>query len=200
MKIKKGFTLVELMVTITIAGILGLIAVPSMVKWNKKDKFINQTREIIDTINDARAAALSDKKCPTSNESSVAWGIRLTEESKEINLMCYHGSSKETVKILQLDNNVKIDNNGYYYIKSNDPTYNGTLFDLISKTIDITFSAEKERAKIWISNLNPIPSVYDINKIQLTFEFSEDVNEKRTICFDRIAGFPTISKDSNCAE
>jgi len=198
MKNKKGFTLVELMVAIAISAILAVIAVPSMVKWNKKDKFINQTREIIDTINDARAAALSDKKCPTSQNPSVAWGWQWNGSNKKVNLLCYYidtNSGTETSEIMrsdELDDNIQVNNTGYYITSSSN------LFDPSSKNIDILFSAEKERAKIIVPSLNL--GDYDINKIQLTFEFTEDTNDKRTICFDRIAGFPTISKNSNCAE
>lgn len=58
----KGFTLIELMVTITVMAILIAIAVPSFNKWLSKYQIEADTKDIYALIQDSRAKAFSQKE------------------------------------------------------------------------------------------------------------------------------------------
>ena len=197
MKNKQGFTLIELVVTLTISAILALISVPSMLKWYRKDKFINQTREIVDTINDARAAALSDKKC-SNGDASESWTFSMKNDGfslkcKDINGVVQNDEKKFSNFVIFDFASVKINNNSQY---ETPPSYPGNLGDLATKSLNLKFSNTSGRPQIYFEDNDD----FSIRKTKFKFHYSEDNNEKRTICFDRISGYPTISKTSDCAE
>ncbi|UOD34524.1 prepilin-type N-terminal cleavage/methylation domain-containing protein [Deferribacteraceae bacterium V6Fe1] len=59
---KKGITLIELMVTITVMAVLIAIAIPSFNKWLSKYQIEADTKDIYALIQDARAKAFSQKE------------------------------------------------------------------------------------------------------------------------------------------
>ena len=196
MKNKKGFTLVELVVTMVISAILALIAVPSILKWYHKDQFLTKSREITDMINDARVNALSNKKCADSY-ASVAWAFNLkkTTTATIAKLICLYNDNNNSPQqiefsILNLNNNINL-KDIYKIILTEGLINNPNIF--------IKFPVEKEATSMIIEN-NIATTSFDIKKIRMIFEFPEDATEERTICFDRIAGFPTVSKTEQCAE
>lgn len=55
----KGFTLVEVMVTVVIAGILAVVALPSLSSWYDRARADSEIRKIQDTLKFARNQAFS---------------------------------------------------------------------------------------------------------------------------------------------
>ncbi len=59
---EKGFTLIELAVTIVIIGVLTAIAISSYRTWVKKTTIENDTKQIFALLNEARARAFAEKR------------------------------------------------------------------------------------------------------------------------------------------
>lgn len=61
MKKNKGFSIIELMVAISIAAILTAIAVPSMNIWLNSQKLIASAQQLVDALNSAKSEAISNQ-------------------------------------------------------------------------------------------------------------------------------------------
>ena len=86
----KGFTLIELMVTISIAAILMAIAVPSFQNISANNALKSTTRDLVSSINTARSQSISTRTDVTVEPTGQSWddGWTLTytntaEESKD---------------------------------------------------------------------------------------------------------------------
>lgn len=76
MKIERGFTLIELMVTLTIVGILLTVAVPSFNKMMADNRQIAQINELLGSLMYARSEAITENKaiavCASSTQTSCS--------------------------------------------------------------------------------------------------------------------------------
>jgi len=81
----RGFTLIELMVTISILGVFALIALPSLQELFKNNRIATQTNDVVSLLAFARAEAMRRGArvaiCPSSDAStcdtSSGWGVGL---------------------------------------------------------------------------------------------------------------------------
>lgn len=70
----KGFTLIELMVTIAVAAILLTVAVPSFQNLAKNNAVKSTTRDLVATINTARMHSMSMRSDVKVTPASGGWG------------------------------------------------------------------------------------------------------------------------------
>lgn len=70
----KGFTLIELMVTIAIAAILIAIAMPSLSNISASNALKSTTRDLVSTINTARAQSISTRTDILIEPAAGGWG------------------------------------------------------------------------------------------------------------------------------
>jgi len=70
----RGFTLIELMTTLTVAGILATLAVPSFTTFIKNNRLITQANDFVTALNVARSEAIRRGNrvtvCKSSNQVS----------------------------------------------------------------------------------------------------------------------------------
>lgn len=78
MKQQRGFTLIELMLTISIVAVLVTIGVPGMQQMMRTNARASSSNELISTINQARSEAVKRNTtvslCPSTNGSSCTGG------------------------------------------------------------------------------------------------------------------------------
>jgi type IV fimbrial biogenesis protein FimT len=76
MKSQSGFTLIELMITLTVAGILMMVAVPSYREFIQSNRMTTQVNLLVATLKAARSEAIKRRKtvtvCKSSDQVSCA--------------------------------------------------------------------------------------------------------------------------------
>lgn len=78
---KKGLTVIELLVTITVIAIISAIAVPSFNKWLKRYQIESDTKRIYGFIQEARGRAFSQKVDLTIDIAGTTTVLKDTEGS-----------------------------------------------------------------------------------------------------------------------
>lgn len=67
---QKGFTMVELLITMGILAVLAAFATPALVKTMRQTQFNSEVREVVDNFQNARAEAVIQKRAQTVTPSS----------------------------------------------------------------------------------------------------------------------------------
>ncbi len=179
MKKLPGFSLIELMIAMVIAGILAGIAVPNVQRWQAKDKFNSQALEVFQMLDSARNNAIAERKCPSDN-LSIGWEFEITEDiPRVIRLNCEYEGDKEVVEEMIFDPRIDIAENSISVPWGGSPSGNtlSIYFFSGSVTPKINDSFTAESAKV------PLTSQLDLRK---------------TLCLHRVSGIPSLINNENC--
>lgn len=172
---KRGASIIELMVTVAIVGVVAGIAVPNFSQIFSFNRFQEETRNIVNFISDARANAIASKEC-RDTETLTLWAISIDQNTSSLKLAC---NSLPTGTMLETEEDIISSNTEITAIEFDD---NSTV-----SNINISFEAESAQAKIADGTHK---------NIRLVFTHPSS-GKMRTLCFNSVAGFPTLEDGNN---
>lgn len=71
-----GFTLLEILIAISIIALIGIVAIPNLRRYNNLQIVKNSASEFKNTLKNAQSRANSNVKC-SDTKSSVAWKVTI---------------------------------------------------------------------------------------------------------------------------
>lgn len=72
--LKKGFTLIEVLVAVAIISIIAVVSIPNLKKFSQNQTLTTKSDNVLNSIRQAQANAQSGVKCKDGN-NSVSWSI-----------------------------------------------------------------------------------------------------------------------------
>lgn len=179
----KGFSLIEVLATITILGILATISAPEYYKLRERVQFQSEVQSFVETIVDARNSALTNKKCSNGNPS-VSWKVTMTRSPLSYTLRCFTDAS---TSVLELD----VSSSNLDIIRTEVDEINTTPAPVATVSdVTFTFFAGPANAKLEYTESSTLRKGQDLN---LVFGFIGEPRQQ-AVCFNPVAGFPTHNK------
>ena len=180
MRKSAGFSLLELFITISLMGVMAVMAAPSFRQWREHQRIEVDFQNPLSLLADVRAMALADKECV--EKTAARWIARF--EEGETSLLCTYtedtGEESEPTLI------------------SSFP-WESTATISFWQTDDIFYfdDTDAETASLEISifpggTQSQIGNEYSNQWARIDIE-SEDTTKRRRVCFSRIATYPFIS-------
>lgn len=211
---KSGFSLIEILVAITLASIMAVISAPSFSKMRREETFRSEVQSLVNAISEARSNAMSNKMCTKTNGSKIpaeAWSIRIEQSPNfEHQIYCVW----DETKLKSLD--INFDDNSYTepkeivsfsneFIKDFKFLYDTTTKPAPDKNVTNDGNNVFIHFLIGSTQTMIIKKPYSdtaherVSNIRI---IAESIDErKQAICLNRIQGFPTFNKNGEtCAE
>lgn len=107
-----GFTLIEILVTISLLALVTLIGLPNLRKFNSDQGVENSVSDFVQVIRKAQSNSQSRIKC-SGNRTSVNWSVKISDKSHyQLNVTCLNPDNSSTpfpVNTYMLPSNLSFD-------------------------------------------------------------------------------------------
>jgi prepilin-type N-terminal cleavage/methylation domain-containing protein len=174
---QKGFTIIELFVAITIMAMLATMAGQTFYNSKNLQRFDSEIKNVFFGILDARTNAISEKKCSDGRTGEI-WDLKINQSG--FVLSC-GGTAEENIPFSEILILESVEFPPEIGIKTN---------------VKLEFLQELAQLRI----KNEVSGIfYSKREAKIVFHHTSFPNEKRTICIDRVAGFPSLEIGDTCS-
>lgn len=213
MRKNTGFSLIEILVTITLTALLAAYSAPSFSRMIRSEQFDSDAEGLFDAISQARSYALANKMCEKDgvNYAPVAWSVRIVDQVSSRNYLTFCIWDEDKFKNLPnistdnyvsaLDNKVDFpvervsDLHSFYNENDGDSSNDEAAVD--GESFFIHFWAGSPQVSIVSTPYTNHATRR--NSLRLVIDSVFDTHQ--TICLNRIQGFPTLNTEGDtCAE
>ena len=192
----RGFTIIEILTTITILAIVATIAAPEFWRIKNRDDYRNEGQALFDTLLDARNSALTNKFC-SDGSISTRWMVFIDSNAEPVRyrLRCY---SDETTFIdeTELTRLTKSELETVEFNELNPPAVmDGGVGALFPDNIRFSFFSGGANGRLEYSS----GGIFKAESIQMVIGH-DTTDYQHTICFNRVSGFPTFNKTGDTCQ
>jgi len=154
---RKGFTLVEIMVVMTMTAVMFSLGALAMMSANRQNQVLAAAREFQSTVRQAANESITVSNATDQTISAKAWSVAITSGAGEYSLDSYYPASPipsgeasaeltKSPKIINLQNNIQIT------VSVDDDSYSDN--DVLNLIFSSPFAKFNARKGI-INNLDP---------------------------------------------
>lgn len=191
-----GFSLIEIMTTITIMGIVAVVAMPEYWRLRARDAYRAEGQVLFDTILDARNAALTNKLCNDDN-SALRWTVFMVPNTDPVTyeLRCYRDMSNYTVE----QSSVSLSRSDLESVDFNETALpaamDGSGGAPYPNSIRFSFFSGGVNGRLEYDD----GTVNKADSVAMILGHDESAFQ-HTICFNRVSGFPTFNKNGTTCQ
>jgi len=159
MQKNRGFTLIELMVTIAVLAVIAMMAVPSFGDMFQRQNLNKSTQELVLTLNKARSVAVLERRVIEVKLATTSTADQVVDTVKKLN---WSPSGKSILKTGSVDSIFFGISGGVFVTDPNDATL------MIPATADTVFTVcntyinnNKNAKKITVSRMGTIQPIIE---------------------------------------